>query len=129
MEPRLDQVIYEDVKDALLDIVAECPEYIDARANEDCMYFNPFDGTPSCIVGHYFDRVGVMFPDLAGSNGQTVRSLFAGHQDIESGAWVEGLFPNADEKATEFLALVQTAQDRGVSWGQAVQDAVAQVEA
>lgn len=125
---------YGQVVDELRAIVAEkgydyvytAVELDDPQAGvrsgaEQCVYFNPFTGQPSCIVGHWLARHDVLLDDpdegLYGvlNLGTNIGSL------LNDNALPFGV----DVRSHMLLEQVQRMQDRGVSWGKALDAAVA----
>ena len=96
--------------------------------SDACRYFyaDPEYGSsnydaPACVIGNWFTYAEFTPQDLNVSNweqleGQGVRTI------LERANLV-------DDEAREFLNLMQTNQDTGISWGNAYEMAVANVEA
>lgn len=80
--------------------VAESPSSVPS-----CVYVH--DGKPSCLVGQILYRHGVDLDDLA-------------TQEF-TGAWiVAGKFAAANLKTCYFLDAMQSLQDKGSTWGEAL---------
>jgi len=100
-----------------------CNAHYDGDA---CRYFYEDEGVsdynaPACVVGNWFTYAEFTPEDLNISNweqleGQGVKTI------ISKSALT------LDEEAVEFLNLMQTFQDTGVSWGNAYEMAVAKRE-
>lgn len=80
-----------------------------------CVYFAK-DGAPACVVGHLFADLGVEAEDLDESENadQTVNMLVG-----------SGRLELTDERTVGFLSSIQRHQDRGVTWGDALEKATA----
>lgn len=77
-----------------------------------CVYVH--EGEPSCLVGQILHRHGVSLDMLS--------------QHEFEGAWTVAFqLASADDKARGFLLAAQTAQDRGQTWGEAVEHGLATV--
>lgn len=128
---------YEQVLDELRAIVAEKgADYtypkVDVADGDygvkqgQCVYFDPKDGAPSCIVGHWFalhdvdlsDEDEGLYGDL--NTGMNVTEIF------KENDWVVPF--TVDGNALTLLEVVQRQQDLGDPWGDALQLAVAWVE-
>ncbi len=78
-----------------------------------CVYWNPVKDQPSCIVGHVLDRMGVKahriealdHNDGGGTNAAQINEV------------IPGLF---SREASVLLNYIQSAQDHGIAWGEAV---------
>lgn len=89
-------------------------------ADTTCVYFNPADNSPSCIVGHWVAKRGVpaeVVIDRGLNEWTNTGSLI---QDLEHG----GTLPHVTTVGTDLLASVQHLQDRGVPWGEALSRAL-----
>lgn len=127
---------YEQVLDELRAIVAEKgADYmypkVDVTYSGDvhrsqCVYFDPKDGAPSCIVGHWFalhdvdlsDEHEGLYGDL--NLGSNVTEIFVEND------WVVPF--TVDGNALQLLEVVQRQQDIGAPWGAALHVAVEWVE-
>ncbi|MFI2909437.1 hypothetical protein ACG2OD_14425 [Streptomyces sp. PDY-4] len=107
------------VMSTLREIVSESPDKVyeapESMADEygGCFYVhNNDDGTKSagCIVGQVLHRLGVSLEDL--SKGETYSANAA-----VALAGVQGV----SEDVVYFLRMVQSRQDRGTPWGEALQ--------
>lgn len=106
---------YEQTVQLLKEAVHKMGEdYVYPHANETCMYFEFEDRAPSCIVGHVLAQEGMTYMDVRGINTDGVISL------IES-----RVIEPADERVTDLLGRVQTHQDNGLPWGEALDKAIA----
>jgi hypothetical protein len=102
-----------DLADAVRRIAAEFPgctydAEIDGIGNS-CVYFK--QGCASCLIGRGLAALGVKFEDISEYNNQT---------QIDS--LVVELFRSdlVNVKSLDWLLEVQSQQDKGVSWGEAV---------
>ena len=130
----IDVLPYEQVLDELRAIVAEKGyDYVYTAVDvdnplaggrsgyEQCVYFNPVTGQPSCIVGHWLARHNVLLDDPD-------EGLYS---ELNLGTNVGGLLNDhllpfgVDVRSHMLLEQVQRMQDRGVSWGKALDAAVA----
>ena len=114
---------YEQVLDDLRAIVAErgadyvYPKVTVAREGQ-CVYFDPANGAPSCIVGHWFARRDV---DLWDED-------YGYDWDVNLEMNVREVFDDCglplpfaiDDRAVTLLMQVQKQQDVGVPWGEAL---------
>lgn len=93
-----------------------------------CLYVR--DGEPSCLVGHVLARAGVAVEDLArmdeGTPDSGTEDEPAGDGDSESAfevLWENGALPDYLEvtpDAADILMHVQSRQDQGTPWGDAL---------
>lgn len=97
-----------------------------------CAYFDPSDGTPGCIVGQVLSFKGVTLETFinwaetyrAESDHTYAPNLnTSGVTDL-----VDYHFIDADNQTLEYLALAQSRQDTGATWGQALRRAEQYVE-
>jgi hypothetical protein len=82
---------------------------------EACAYFDPADGRPSCMVGYVLSYKGVTHESLA----------IAGlnhHANVETLA--EMGFIKVDLETQALLEAVQSEQDAGMTWGDALEEAL-----
>lgn len=101
----------EAVEQALNAVVDEHGEgYLYQYEDSLCKYRHR-DGKPGCLVGHVFDRLGVL-DELVGDddylNGETVDTL---RMSRSASAWP------FDQATTEALCDAQTYQNTGGTWG------------
>lgn len=84
-------------------------DYIYDGVDGGCMYKND-DGSPSCIIGHLFDVIGVLpdFPERGAENCFGFGSI----RNLPS-------VPRFTCKAASYLAELQIHQDRPHTWGDA----------
>lgn len=104
--------------------------------DESCMYFNPEDGSPSCIVGHVVADLGLTLDTLV--EVATERYSGASAQYLNNGAIADTLTGALMEterldlyftpSAEKLLRRAQSNQDAGHSWGWAVQRALDSVD-
>lgn len=71
-------------------------------------YYRQYDGTPGCIVGNYFAALN---PDFSVKEGENVSTALF---NLELPVTL---------KTKEFLSRLQQEQDRGMSWGKALESA------
>ena len=78
----------------------------------NCTYRN-LDGTPGCLVGHYVDKIAPGFV-------------------MEDAGWGRDLIKDTgitmDDKASDFLAELQSQQDMGRTWGNSLSYALLEYE-
>lgn len=117
-------ITFIDALARIAPVVAARPDYVNAvpqinpesgqpipGSYKTCQYVNE-DGSPSCVVGCAFateiNRAGITYTSF--SNQIPVTALFH-----------EALDLRMTRKATDFLREVQTAQDTGATWAEALQ--------
>lgn len=117
-------ITFIDALARIAPVVAARPDYVNAKPAIDsvsgepieghyktCEYVNE-DGSPSCVVGCAFateiNRAGIRH----GSSGNVVPSTTLVHEFL-------GL--RMTRKAQDFLRAVQTSQDTGATWAEALQ--------
>lgn len=85
-------------------------DYVYTEEFDTCNNFDARTGDPRCIVGHILHALGVKFEDCrhGGAVGTTVNALRATRPEL---TFTLG--------AVMTMQAAQTAQDGGVSWGQA----------
>lgn len=117
---------YQQVLDELRAIVAEKGyDYVAVSEGlsgyEQCVYFNPSTGQPSCIVGHWLARHDVLLddPDEGLYNTLNLETSVGSLLDVNA------LPFGVDVRSHMLLEQVQRMQDTGVSWGKALDAAVA----
>lgn len=123
-------VTAEQILDALVDLAVDRPHFVYLPPTPDvgCVY--TYQGKPSCLVGQAFDCLGMRFPD-AGDFGSLTFFDDEGEQSIDdssiSPALVEVLFgpaghtfPSPVDDVWKVLGSVQSAQDGGTPWAEAV---------
>lgn len=74
-----------------------------------------YDMEPSCIVGHLVHRAGVPLEHLLGANTDSIENLWESYNFMPQ-RW-NG---SENEKIRAALSKLQSAQDVGTSWGDAV---------
>lgn len=115
---------YDETLSALMEIALAAPMgyvYVNPtgdRAGEtaaliNCYYFDYETDEPSCIIGHLLHKLGITLE-------RDRNSMYAG--SILDYLRSEGLLTVSD-KARDLILYTQSAQDRGVPWVKAVQDA------
>jgi hypothetical protein len=107
-----------DLDSEELEYYEEHPEALEDVA--ECLYVNP-DGTPSCIVGHLLvGKLGVPAERVKPHEGASARAV----------ASTLGVTPDEEEYGVSVVGLllnqVQGHQDRGMSWGKALELAIAE---
>lgn len=112
----------KQILDTLKDVVKENPDYVYANDHRvyyssgsytECYYFEA-DGSPACVVGHVFDRLGVSLEDIGYFN----EVSFYDFSDV--------VFPSISKTTEIFVSSVQRSQDAGLSWGEAYDKSVAE---
>ena len=102
-----DQVVH-----TLRDVVNERPDHVyvsPAGEYGGCLYVDPSDGCPSCLVGHVLYRLGA---DMTG----VARAENAGPDDASERGGLR-----LSIRAEQLLATAQAQQDCGETWGTALQ--------
>jgi hypothetical protein len=89
------------------------------RRESLCAYFDPATKAPSCIVGQVLAYKGVTFDDMAAKD----KNVYA-----SAGTLVDTKFIKADDETRALLESVQSEQDSGMPWGQAVEEALSTYE-
>jgi hypothetical protein len=116
---RLDEVVYD-----LLDIIEEKGgdyTYTQFCAGI-CQYFH--DEEPGCIVGHLLAKHGITQAFLESKDGPNVFELNA--SDVTE--LVDRDVLGVDNKTRAFLFNLQSKQDKGVTWGEAMKFAIDRLE-
>jgi hypothetical protein len=118
------KVTAEQVLATLREVVAERPTYVyeapegyASETNETsvaCFYVH--GNTPGCIVGHVLARLGVPLSDLALVEGRGAYKVADWFLDITD--------PDGATDVEHVLSVVQMHQDRGDSWGSALEAAL-----
>lgn len=116
---------YEDVVLTLKEIINGEEDYVyeqtppfDPWADPQCSYFD-YEGRPSCLVGHFFARTGLLTADsplrrtLEGDNATQAISVMADRGIAEF-----------TEEAANVLWRAQIHQDEGKPWGFALEAAI-----
>lgn len=119
------KITYEDAVEQVTKIVAEKGRdhvYADKDDNGDCFYFR--DEAPSCVVGHWVHALGIEEFESAVKFKESSGPFSAG--ELATTAWDEGI--DIDEAALVFLSNIQDLQDRGWTWGAALDFAISQAE-
>jgi hypothetical protein len=89
------------------------------RRESLCAYFDPDTKVPSCIVGQVLAYKGVSFDAMAVEDVNVYAS---------AGALIDTNFIKANNETRALLEAVQSEQDSGMPWGQAVEEALATYE-
>lgn len=116
---------YDDVVLTLKEIINGDEDYVyeqtppfDPWADPQCSYFD-YEGRPSCLVGHFFAREGLLTADsplrrtLEGDNATQAISVMADR----------GIAEFTDE-AANLLWYAQMHQDEGKPWGFSLESAM-----
>lgn len=93
--------VKESIEEKGEDYIYESPD-----GDGTCKYF--YNGQPSCLVGHVFDKEGFDYQEIEYLEDISVHGIFLG-----SGVRI------FTERAAEFLDCVQELQDCGTPWGEA----------
>ena len=120
------QFTYDDVVLSLSEIINGDEDYIyeqtppfEPNGDPQCSYFD-YEGRPSCLVGHFFAREGLLTAD------SPLRVTIEGDNATQAIGEMEArgiaLFTKA---ATDILWRAQIHQDEGKTWGYALQAAIA----
>ena len=118
---------YEDVVLSLKEIINGDEDYVyeqtppfDPWSDPQCSYFD-YEGRPSCLVGHFFAREGLLTAD------SPLRRTLEGDNATQALKVLENrgiaLFTEA---AVEVLYTAQRFQDAGEPWGYALEAAIMQ---
>lgn len=81
----------------------------DGTSEGMCMYVQPDENGPACIVGYVLHAYGVALDDLSGAEGM----------GADNACTIFGV----DARSTRMLTLAQISQDNKHTWGHAVQRA------
>lgn len=103
------------------DYVYEAPIKLDRRTGEmgqTCEYFNDA-GQPSCAVGHWLHRA-LGLNDVGVLEGKTAKEILTGGHRV--------IADEIEDRAVTFLDLFQWRQDLEDPWGEAFDQAIAEVE-
>jgi hypothetical protein len=84
-----------------------------------CAYFDPATKAPSCIVGQVLAYKGVTYDDMFAQD----KNVYA-----SAGTLIDTKFVKADNETRALLEIVQSEQDAGMTWGRAVEEALATYE-
>tara|TARA_A100001388_G_C28657317_1_gene445030 strand:- start:244 stop:627 length:384 start_codon:yes stop_codon:yes gene_type:complete len=116
---------YEDVVLSLKEIINGDEDYVyeqtppfEWNGEPQCAYFD-YKGQPSCLVGHFFAKEGLLTADsplrrtLEGDNATQAISVMTDRGIAEF-----------TEEATELLWYAQMHQDEGKPWGYALEGAI-----
>lgn len=115
------QITDEQVIATLKEVVAEQPNYVYAApehmtSGTECFYVHmDADGSnqrPGCVVGHVLSRLGISLDELGE------------HEDAPAGAVVTRLVDGLNVVTEDLLQDVQTSQDGGNSWSEALTSAL-----
>lgn len=121
-------ITYEQVLADLREIVDEKgADYVyNFREPSQCVYFDPSDGTPSCIVGHWLARHNVSLWD-EGDGWYTEINLGTNATSLLDRDY--NYVPvDVDADGALLLEYVQSYQDGGIPWGMALSMAVSRLE-
>lgn len=108
-------ITFEALEAEVRRLVAESPDYIYPRSNDfngttQCVY-NPTATKPACLFGQAFTNLGS--PAEAYHEGASAAAVFAEYQDF-------GSITDLPAGQETWLSYVQTAQDRGDRWEDAL---------
>ena len=92
---------------AMHEVVKGNEDFVYTEAGNSCVYVNN-DGSPSCLIGHALMRCGIEAEFFEGINRDP---LFV----------IEHLFSSMSESVLESMTAAQLAQDRGETWGRALE--------
>lgn len=102
---------------AVRDIAVADPAHVYGRPDKNtaCYYRNPETNEPDCIIGRALDALGVLPQEMGLNNTVSVRVLLGRRSPVVP---IE-----ADEMQLVWLSRVQSYQDGGDAWGDAVRRA------
>lgn len=116
------QFTYEDVVLSLKEIIHGKEDYVyeqtppfEWAGDPQCSYFD-YEGRPSCVVGHFFAREGLLTAE------SPLRATLEG-DNVANAVFVleERGIATFTERATNALRIAQFNQDGGKPWGYALQ--------
>ncbi|MER5754394.1 hypothetical protein [Streptomyces sp. NPDC002088] len=90
---------------------------VDSDGSTLCAYFDPATKCPSCMVGHVLAYKGLTFDRLVNEDGD--RNTFASVEALSDLGVI-----SIDNPTLALLTVVQTEQDGGMTWGDAVDEAL-----
>jgi hypothetical protein len=115
------KVTADQVMQTLREVVAERPDYVyevpegyAAETNVSCYYVH--GDVPGCVVGHVLNRLGVPLSDLALVEGRGAYKVVDWFLNITD--------PDGVVDVEHVLSVAQSRQDRGDSWGEALEVAL-----
>lgn len=86
-----------------------------------CIYWDRVKGCPSCVVGHVLNQLGFPEPPAA-IEGTALYGLVHG-TEAGSSAFAAYFTERFTMRALKLLAIAQSEQDQGTSWGGALEEA------
>lgn len=122
------KITYEDVLDEVTKIVNEQGRdhvYEKPDGSHDCLYFAD-SGAPSCLVGHWIHALDNA--DFENAVRQAERTSPFSAQELIDLAIEYNLDIEYESSAIQFLSEAQAMQDRGETWGDALDYAINRIE-
>ena len=113
---------YEDVLLSLKEIVhAKGERYVYEKAVDGrCVYYDPDTEQPSCLVGHFVYKEGLLsFDDIAPYEDDNAESMT---QQLE-----HDQIAYFDSRSVQLLNIAQELQDQGRPWGEALDYAITKI--
>lgn len=124
--PIKERITYRKALNSLKKAVAERGEdhiYKKNRKKKFCAYFDSETGTPSCGVGLALSYRGLKFSDIANQYTYGGSPLnYAGSRNLISVLSKQDAY--FTPRAQHLLDAFQNAQDRGIKWGEALNEAI-----
>jgi len=107
-----------DILEDVIELAKEDPYRV-----ADCKYFDEYDGSPCCIVGHALARRGISANTLRSlGDFETLNMYTCAGPSFESDGILQILGIEVDDEyAREMLETIQIQQDTGLPWGKAVE--------
>lgn len=110
----MSKLTLEEAKVMVAEILSGAPDtrFDPISFGDACVYFNPDDGSPSCVVGHVFARIGITRASLdAFPRGPLPNTtVLNGIEHVWEG--------KISKEAAGWLRRVQERQDSGFTWGE-----------
>jgi hypothetical protein len=104
---------YPSARKMLREVLLSAPETRYLATTPFCgMYFNPLTGSPCCVVGYIFARIGVEYEDVSEHRANQAALTSLDH------LWRDKMTGNA----MLVLSEAQRMQDSGRSWGEIYED-------
>lgn len=116
------QITGKQLMKAVRDIATADPAhvYVSAHENRVCCYRNPETNEPDCIIGRALDALGVLPQEMGLGNTISVRLLLDRRSPVVP-------VKEISQMQLAWLSRVQSYQDGGDAWGDAVRKADKQV--
>lgn len=117
--PEAIEITLDEAKELLSRAVKEKgADYVYEQVDGACLYFNPSDKCPSCMVGYALSYKGLTYDNLVASD-----SAIGEVTNLAE----EGVI-KVDNETLALLTVAQVEQDQGQTWGRALEEALATYE-